>query len=139
MTDDTQLTPIRPLPHLQSINRSSEAAALSVELAKILKLVAPATMAADAQLAWLASAVEALDGIRASEVAAVSLEIRRKITRPAQIIPEIAELVARNRKRPTGGPITDPCNCGRGTRARSRSDVHWIKVDEKRTEIGWCP
>jgi hypothetical protein len=97
-------------------------------------------MAADAQLAWLASAVEALDGIRASEVAAVSLEIRRKITRPAQVIPEIAELVAQHRKRPKYNPNTDVCACGKGTRAANgRTDIHWIKVDEKRTEIGCCP
>lgn len=48
-------------------------------------------------LSWLASAVDALDGIRASEVATVSVQVRRKITRPAQIVPEIANLVAEKR------------------------------------------
>jgi hypothetical protein len=118
---------------------SSESSALTIELAKVLALVAPTSMTGEQQEMWLRAAVDALKGIRASEVSAVSDELRRKVTRPAQIVPEIAELISQHRKRPTGGPITDPCNCGKGTRARSRSDVHWIRVDEKRTEIGWCP
>lgn len=117
---------------------SSESNALTIELAKVLALVAPTSMTGEQQEMWLRAAVDALGGIRASEVSAVSHELRRKVTRPAQIVPEIAELVSQHRKRPKCGPITDPCNCGRGTRARSRSDVHWIKVDEKRSEIGWC-
>ena len=77
---------------------TSEQSALSVELAKCLKLVAPASMAADAQMSWIASAMDALEDIRAPEVAAVSAEIRRTVTRPAQIVPEIARLVAEKRK-----------------------------------------
>jgi hypothetical protein len=41
--------------------------------------------------------VDALEGIRSDEVHAISAEIRRKITRPAQIVPEIANLVASRR------------------------------------------
>lgn len=82
-----------------SFNSSPEASALALELAKILKLVAPVSMSEADHLSWLASAVDALDGIRASEVAAVSVEIRRKVTRPSQIVPAIADLVADQRAR----------------------------------------
>jgi inner membrane protein involved in colicin E2 resistance len=70
-----------------------------LELAKSLKLVAPITMSADAQMVWLQAAVDALEDIRADEVAAVSMEIRRSVTRPAQIVPAIAEKVDELRKR----------------------------------------
>lgn len=80
-----------------SFNSSPEASALALELAKILKLVAPVSMSEADHLSWLASAVDALDGIRASEVAAVSVEIRRKVTRPSQIVPAVAGLVADQR------------------------------------------
>jgi hypothetical protein len=70
-----------------------------LELAKSLKLVAPISMSADAQLVWLQAAVDALDGIHASEVAAISAELRRSVTRPSQIVPEIAKLVDEKRKR----------------------------------------
>jgi hypothetical protein len=73
--------------------------ALKVELAKMLKLVAPSTMNAESQAVWLLSAAEALEDIRADEVAAVSMEIRRTVTRPAQIVPAIAEKVDELRKR----------------------------------------
>lgn len=56
-------------------------------------------MMADAQLSWIASAIDALEGIRAAEVAAISAEIRRSVTRPAQIVPEIARLVSEKRQR----------------------------------------
>lgn len=78
-------------------NGSQEHSALTVELAKMLGLVAPVTMSADQQTLWLASAVESLQGIRAQEVGAVSLEVRRSVTRPSQIVPKIAELVAARR------------------------------------------
>lgn len=73
--------------------------ALMLELAKSLKLVAPISMSADAQLVWLQAAVDALDGIHAHEVAAISAELRRSVTRPSQIVPEIAKLVDEKRKR----------------------------------------
>jgi hypothetical protein len=72
---------------------------LMLELAKSLKLVAPITMSADAQMVWLQAAVDALDGIHAHEVAAVSAELRRTVTRPSQIVPEIAKLVSEKRAR----------------------------------------
>jgi hypothetical protein len=53
--------------------------------------------------------VDALEGIRADEVAAVSTELRRSVTRPAQIVPEVAKLVAAKRARSslsTGKPIS---------------------------------
>ena len=78
-------------------NGSAEHLAVAAELAKMLGLVAPVTMSADQQTLWLASAVEALQDIRANEVEAVSLEVRRSVTRPSQIVPRIAELVAARR------------------------------------------
>lgn len=63
----------------------------------MFSLVAPVTMSADQTTAWLASAVDALVDIRADEVAAVSLEVRRTVTRPSQIVPKISELVATRR------------------------------------------
>lgn len=87
------LTTQQPSPS----NVSQELSALSTELAKMLGLVAPVTMSADQQTLWLASAVEALQGIRAAEVTKVSLEVRRLVTRPSQIVPEIARLVSEHR------------------------------------------
>ena len=65
----------------------------------MLGLVAPVTMTADQQTLWLASAVDALQDIRAHEVAAVSMEVRRTVTRPSQIVPEVAKLIGERRKR----------------------------------------
>jgi hypothetical protein len=70
-----------------------------LELAKSLKLVAPITMSADAQMVWLQAAADALHDIRADEVHAISAELRRSVTRPAQIVPEIAKLVGEKRAR----------------------------------------
>jgi hypothetical protein len=63
----------------------------------MLGLVAPITMSADQCTVWLASAEDALADIRASEVAEVSMEVRRSVTRPSQIVPEIAKVVAAHR------------------------------------------
>jgi hypothetical protein len=63
----------------------------------MLGLVAPVTMSADQQTLWLASAVESLQGISHDEVHHVSLEVRRTVTRPSQIVPEIARLVSERR------------------------------------------
>lgn len=63
----------------------------------MLTLVAPVTMSADQQALWLASAVDTMRDIRASEVAEVSMEVRRSITRHSQIVPKISDLVAERR------------------------------------------
>ena len=81
---------------------------MALELAKILKLVAPISMTQEAHLSWLASAVDALEGIRVAEVKAISVEVRRSITRPSQIVPEIARLVDEKRKR--GNRSSSPSN-----------------------------
>jgi hypothetical protein len=78
---------------------SSEASALTTELAKMLGLVAPVTMSTDQQTLWLVSAVDALRDIRSHEVVEVSMEVRRTATRPSQIVPEIARLIAERRAR----------------------------------------
>ena len=77
--------------------RYSASSALTVELAKMLVLVAPTSMTAEQQELWLRAAVDALEDIRANEVAEVSAQIRRSITRPNQIVPAIAEKVAEKR------------------------------------------
>jgi hypothetical protein len=63
----------------------------------MLGLVAPVTMTVDQQSLWIVSAVDALQGIRAAEVEAISMEVRRSVNRPSQIVPKIAELVAARR------------------------------------------
>lgn len=63
----------------------------------MLAIVAPVTMSSDQQEVWLRAAVDALEGIHPTEVADVSLEVRRSVTRPSQIVPEIARLVAEHR------------------------------------------
>jgi hypothetical protein len=73
----------------------------------MLGLVAPITMSADQQAIWIVSAIDALRDIRASEVAEVSMEVRRTVTRPSQIVPEIAKLVAERRSR-KASRITTP-------------------------------
>lgn len=70
---------------------------LTIELAKMLALVAPSSMTAEQQEMWLRAAVDALEDIRADEVAHVSAEVRRSVTRHNQIIPEIAKRVAEHR------------------------------------------
>jgi hypothetical protein len=84
------------LTEIQPQSQSSAFSALMLELAKCLKLVAPISMSADAQMVWLQAAVDALEGIHAHEVAAISAELRRSVTRPSQIVPEIARLVTKS-------------------------------------------
>lgn len=72
----------------------SGSSALTVELAKMLALVAPSSMTSEQQELWLRAAVDALQDIRADEVAHVSAEVRRAVTRHNQIVPEIARLVS---------------------------------------------
>lgn len=75
---------------------------LRIEIAKMLKLVAPISMGAETQAVWINAAIDALEDIRSEEVQGVSAEIRRSVTRPAQIVPEIARLVAERRERQRG-------------------------------------
>lgn len=98
MTAATQIAQIPPQSPSHGFTLSPEQSALALEIGKCLKLVAPAGMGADAQMSWIGSAIDALDGIRANEVAAISAELRRSVTRPAQIVPEIARLVADRRR-----------------------------------------
>lgn len=82
-------------------------------------------MTADVQLAWIASAVDALEDIRVDEVQAISAELRRTVTRPAQIVPEIARLVAQKRARATT-PVGD---------ADPRNKIAWRIDREERERI----
>lgn len=75
----------------------SQTDGLTIELAKMLALVAPTSMSTEQQEIWLRAAIDALEDIRADEVRSVSAEIRRSVTRPAQIVPAIAEKVAAKR------------------------------------------
>lgn len=88
------LTPTPP-PKLSIAYSAS--AELTIELAKALALVAPTSMTSEQQELWLRAAGDALDGIRAEEVRTISAELRRTVTRPNQIVPEIAKLVADKR------------------------------------------
>lgn len=108
MTADTQIIPIQQQQRSQGFTLSPEQSALAIEIGKCLKLVAPATMNAEAQLSWIASAVDALDGIRAAEVQHISAELRRTVTRPAQIVPEIARMVSERRARMSQAANADP-------------------------------
>lgn len=80
----------------QPFNGSS--APLTIELAKMLALVAPSSMTTEQQELWLRAAVDALEDIRADEVAHVSAEVRRAVTRHNQIVPEICKRVALKRE-----------------------------------------
>jgi hypothetical protein len=64
----------------------------------MLSLVAPITMSADQSAVWIMAAVDALHDIRASEVAEVSAQVRRTVTRPSQIVPEVSKLIAEKRQ-----------------------------------------
>jgi hypothetical protein len=128
------LTEIPP----QSLSNASSGAmsALMLELAKSLKLVAPISMSADAQLVWLQAAVDALDGIHAHEVAAISAELRRSVTRPSQIVPEIAKLVDERRKRsyhataPTNPLAAEMAINREGSERRAKAHGDRHKMDE---------
>lgn len=87
---------VAPIQQPQQFIGSS---ALTIELAKMLALVAPITMTVEQQELWLRAAADALEGIRTDEVEHVSAEVRRSVTRPSQIVPEISKLVAENRAR----------------------------------------
>ena len=128
------VTPLRP-----SISSSPQASALAVEVAKILKLVAPVSMDDHAQVAWIATAVDALEDIRASEVAAISAELRRSITRHNQIVPEIAKMVAQRRSRTVSTGSMDAINADRVRQGLGA--IQWVNgkcefVDPPRSSIG---
>lgn len=89
-------------------NGSSDTASLTVQLAKMFALVAPITMSSEQQEIWLRAAVDALQEIRPEEIESVSLEVRRSVTRPSQIIPKIAELVAERRAKERKAHQYDP-------------------------------
>jgi hypothetical protein len=98
----TAATPIATTDHSLPSPLSGSArysTSVQLEVAKCLQLVVPASMSADDRAAWIMAAVDALEDIRADEVQAVSAELRRSVTRPAQIVPEIAKLVAEKRHR----------------------------------------
>jgi hypothetical protein len=127
MTSATQqIVPIQR----SSPSHPSERQGLASELAKCLKLVAPAGMGAEQQTVWLHAAVDALEDIRASEVAAVSAEIAR--------------LVAERRKRgparamPEGGSMAErlAANGNAQLAEMKRNDVHWI-VKNGQPAIEW--
>ena len=96
-------------------------------------------------MVWLQAAVDALEGIRAAEVSAISAELRRTVTRPSQIVPEIARLVAEKRKRPTVSVDSQSDRTGAEGHAAygnahlakiGRTDVHWV-VREGNAVIEW--
>ena len=85
----------------QPLRTSSGRAETTIELAKMLALVAPTSMTTEQQEMWLRAAVDALDDIRPDEIRHVSAEVRRTVTRHNQIVPEIATLVAERRESST--------------------------------------
>jgi hypothetical protein len=110
----------------------SESSALAIELTKMLALVAPSSMTAEQQEMWLRAAVDALDGIRPDEVAAISAEVRRSVVRHNQIVPEIAKLVAARRdaraRTPTYAPLPE---------SRPRPPSPALDTDEIRRMPKW--
>jgi hypothetical protein len=110
----------------------SATAELTIELAKMLTLVAPTSMTTEQQELWLRAAADSLEGIRAAEVSAISAELRRTVTRPNQIVPEIAKLVAARRGSRANGSTLEAINADRVRHGMGA--VRWVKRDG-RTEI----
>ncbi len=147
MIESTTTLPTLPQSHSHGYTRNSgEMSALSLEVAKCLKLVAPASMNADAQMAWIASACDALEGIRSEEVRHVSAEVRRSVTRPAQIVPEIARLVSllRHRRAQSSEPVNDNAAAERAIgaeaaerrgRAKTQAEVEAAWAWERRARM----
>lgn len=110
----------------------------------MLGLVAPVTMSADQQTVWLASAVDALQGISGAEVADVSLEVRRSVTRPSQIVPEIARLVAEKRARarrideiaPPENALPPPRKHVMDRDRREFTAADWAELNEHLARVG---
>ncbi len=124
---DTPTTPETPLPVPLRFSP------IRIEIAKMLKLVAPISMSAEAQAVWINAAIDALEDIRPEEVQAVSAEIRRSVTRPAQIVPEIARLVAERRQRRSAGPADE--RSAKLYQIHSEYDARWHKARNSR-EVG---
>lgn len=115
----TDLTPTHyPKPSLAY----SATGELTVELAKVLALVAPTSMTTEQQELWLRAAVDALEGIRADEVKAISAELRRSVTRHNQIVPEIARLVSV--KRASAHRVAEPISPYAAERAINAEAQH---------------
>ena len=126
------------LTEIQPPSLSSGCSALMLELAKCLKLVAPATMGADAQAVWLQAAADALQGIRADEVQAVSQELRRCVTHHRQIVHEVSRLVDERRKRASGqrqGMTALQWAAGAKERSLPKHYEAWMHEAVKRGEI----
>lgn len=85
------------IPSKTQLGGYSGNASLTVHLAKMLALVAPITMSSEQQEVWLRAAADTLADIRSDEIEYVSLEVRRSVTRPSQIVPEISCLIAERR------------------------------------------
>jgi DNA (cytosine-5)-methyltransferase 1 len=124
-------------------------AEMTVELAKMLALVMPISMSGEQQELWLRAAVDSLQEIRPMEVAAISAELRRSVTRPSQIVPEIARLVDERRKgaaRNSAAPvnadelaemrITEEAQKRRG-RARNQDEIEAAWSHDIHPAIRW--
>lgn len=104
-------------------------------------------MGSDDQASWILAAVDALEDIRPTEVAAISAELRRSVTRPAQIVPEISRLVDERRKRyrqsSEQGPVSrewaiDQEAMQRRAKARNRDEIEaaWSWERQARIDAG---
>lgn len=113
----------------------------------MLALVAPISMSAEQQELWLRAAADSLEDIRPTEVRDISAELRRSVTRPAQIVPEIAKLVAEKRSRSSRPQISESVRREheidqearrRRGEARNREEVEAASAWERqaRTEAG---
>ncbi len=117
---------------------------MHMELAKCLQLVVPASMTADDRAGWIAAAADALEDIRANEVAEVSAEVRRTVTRVAQIVPEIARLVAerrsrRSRMRDLTAPVIEGPRLRKHILDRNRStfvEADWAELSQCLERMG---
>lgn len=133
MSNDLPIQP--PTPRLAY----SESSELTVLLAKILTLVAPTSMTTEQQELWLRAAIDALQGIRAGEVRSIILELQRSVSRPNQIVPEIARLVAEKRKYASNGPhrARTALEWAEGAKERGLPKHHeaWMEEARRRVEI----
>lgn len=120
-------------------------------VARILHVVAPSSMSAGDRSSWVINACEALADMRAKEIEMIMLEVQRSITRPNQIIPEIARLVGQRRERKRMLDSSPVISTGyvdetrimdeskqRRFRARSHADVEsaWQWERDERKAVG---
>jgi len=94
---DPSNLPTRSPPQSEGYSPTERNAKTSA-IAKALGLVRPSNMSEEGARLFIASALETLEGISAAEIEVVILEVRRAVTRPAQIVPEICRLVSERRK-----------------------------------------